>query len=109
MGARSGGGGSIMGFGISKSTAALNKQLTPKSFKGPNQVMSFQGKYGGTVTPSGGYKNSQFGVHIEGKGFLKFKGDSGPMAFKTKAQAAQFAKTGLLSYKDVEFVKPIKQ
>ena len=117
MGARSGGGGGagmgkgsrsgakIVSFsGGSASTQALNKQLTVKRFETTTQFPTGHPKV--TYTVGGGSYKPNYGVYIEGKGFLKWK-DGGIMSYKKKSTAKWLANQGFTSYKDIEFVNPV--
>ena len=121
MGARSsGGGGASMGRGAggakvvsfsggSASTQALNKQLTVKRFETTTQFPTGHPKV--TFTVGGGSYKPNYGVYIEGKGFLKWKDHAGGeiMSYKKKSIAQQLAKGGFTSYKDIEFINPVSR
>ena len=49
-----------------------------------------------------------YGLYIEGKGWLKFKGDKGPFMSNRKSVVDMIQKSGLLGYDNIEFVNPVK-
>ena len=114
MGARSGGGGA--GFG---SRSSLPDKDMGVSVKGnPLQTLLYNSKLQaksakGLVFQVGPKKwwhagANSYGLHIEGKGWVKFKGDKTPYMPNRKSIVSQIQKSGLLSYDNIEFVNPIK-
>ena len=109
MGSRSRGGAKIVSFsGGGQSVQALNKQLTVKRFESTTQFPT--GNPNVTFSVGGNSGRPNYGVYIEGKGFLKWKGKAGGdvMSFKKKSTAQMLAKGGFTSYKDIEFINPVK-
>lgn len=122
MGGRAGGGASggmgkgsrssakVVSFsGGGQSVQALNKQLTVKRFETTTQFPTGNPKV--TFSVGGGSYKPNYGVYIEGKGFLKWKNSAGGeiISYKKKSTAQMLAKGGFTSYKDIEFINPVSR
>lgn len=53
-------------------------------------------------------KPNTYGLYVEGKGWVKAKGEQAPITFNRKSYAIEVQKTGFMDYSNIEFVNPVK-